>query len=44
MKECIYYVLTQMKAAHKIKHMSHPVFSCVHIPSHSFQFCHAYDQ
>ena len=45
MKECIYYLLTEKKAAHKMKHMSRPVFSCcVHIPSHSFQFCHSCHQ
>ena len=45
MKECIYYLLTQTKAAHKTKHISRPVFSCcVHIPSHSFQFCHSCHQ
>ena len=45
MKECIYYLLAQKKAAHKTKHMSRPVFSCcVHISSHSFQFCHSCHQ
>ena len=29
----------------KPKHVSRPVFSCcAYIPSHSFKFCHAYDQ
>ena len=45
MKECIYYLLTQKKAAHKTKHMYRPVFSCcIHIPSHSVQFCHSCHQ
>ena len=40
-----YYLLTQKKAVHKTEHMSCPVFSCcVHIPSHSFQFCHSCHQ
>ena len=44
-RKCIYYVLARKKAAHKTKHMSCPVLSCcVHIPSHSFQFCHSCHQ
>ena len=44
-ERCIYYLLTQKKAVHKTKHMSQPMFSCcVHIPSHSFQFCYSSHQ